>query len=104
MTSPRGQAWNPPRDFVAESFVLRTKACPEGRLFVNQYKRVKQQPDKPTVFKQRDISENQALTENRDHHRDVHWISDIPKESSFDPPTGDPPCRQTGYEPVGDDQ
>src|SRR2546427_9530461 len=81
MTSPRGQAWNPPRDFVAESFVLRTKACPEGRLFVNQYKRVKQQPDKPTVFKQRDISENQALTENRDHHRDVHWISDITIQS-----------------------
>src|SRR5439155_23605054 len=116
--------------------------------------RVKQQPDKPTVFKQRDVSENQALTENRDHHRDVHWISDItiqsgnnqmaswedrrrrahalqresderiqeatyphrdqqvpnkteqwrPEERSFDPPTGDPPGRQTGYEPWGDDQ
>ena len=81
MISPSGEAWNPPRDFGAEGFVLRSKTCPEGRFFVNQHKHVKQQPDNPAVFKQCDVSENQALTENRDHHRYVDWISDITIQS-----------------------
>src|SRR5580704_13366843 len=77
MTPTRSKAWNPPWDFNAERFVLRSKTCPEGWLFVNQHKPVKQQPDKPAVFQHRDISENQALTEDCDHHRHVHWISNI---------------------------
>ena len=59
MTSPRGEAWNPPRDFGAERFVLRSKTFPEGRLFVDQLE----------LPEQRDVSERQALTEDREHHR-----------------------------------
>ena len=154
MTSPWGETWNPPRDFGAEKVVLRAKTCLKGQFFVNQHKKVKQQPYKAAVFKERHVSENQALTENGAHHRYVHRISDItiqsgndqmagwedrrgrahalhcesdkriqeandpqrdqhaasktekrhPEERSFEPPTGDPPGRQTGYEPGGDDQ
>src|SRR5439155_5141436 len=88
MTSPRGEAWNPPRHFGAERFVLRPKTRLEGRLFVNQHKRVKQQPDKPAVFKQRDVSENQGLTENRHHYRYVHWIADITIQAGHNQMTG----------------
>ena len=78
---PRGEAWDPPRDLGAEIFVLRPETCPKSRFFVSQHKQVKQQPDKPAVCKQPNVSENQALTENRTHYRDVHWISDIAIQS-----------------------
>ncbi len=38
---------------------------------------MKQQPDKPAVFKEHHVCENQALTENGAYHRYVHRISDI---------------------------
>src|ERR1022692_2853366 len=76
-TVPRGDAWHPPRHFGAERCVLGSKTRAEGRLFVNQQNRVKQQPDEPAVLKQGDVSEKQTLTENRDGNRYVHWIADI---------------------------
>src|SRR5260370_11330163 len=85
MTSPWSETWNPPWDFGAEYFVLRAKACSQGRLFVNQHKKVEQQPDKRAVFKQRHVSKNQALTENGAHYRYVHWISNITIQAGNNP-------------------
>ena len=154
IASPRGEAWNPPRHFSAERFILGSKTRSEGGLLVNQNEHVKQQPDKAAVFKQRDVSEKQTLTENRDRHCYLHWITHItiqtgnyqmtgwenrrrcahalksesderiqeandsqsnqhapanaeeprPQEWSFDPPMGDPPGHQAGYESGGNDQ
>src|ERR1019366_4136343 len=81
MAAPWSETWNPPRDSGAEKPVLRGKTRPEGRLFVNQHEQVKQQPDRPAVFHQRDASEEQALTENGAHHCYVHRISDMAIES-----------------------
>ena len=77
MIPPWSETWNPPRNFGAECSVLRAKACPQGRFFVNQHKEVKQQPDKPAVFKQHHVSKSQALAENGAHHGYVHGISNI---------------------------
>src|SRR5215472_3735718 len=82
MASPWGETWNPPRDFGAEYFVLRTKTCPQGRFFVDQYKKVKQQPDKAAICKQSHVSKYQALTENGAHHGHVHRISDVTIQAS----------------------
>src|SRR5579884_1089103 len=55
--SPGRETWNPSRDCRGERFVLRTKAGPQGRLFVDQHKKMKQQPDKSAVCDQRHVSE-----------------------------------------------
>jgi hypothetical protein len=64
MTSPWGEKWNPPRDFGAICLIFRAETCPQSRFFVKQHKKVKQQPDKPAICKQRRVSKKRALTEN----------------------------------------
>lgn len=48
---------NPPWDFVAETFVLRAETRPEGRFFVKQHKKVKQQSDEAAAFNKPRTSE-----------------------------------------------
>lgn len=73
----KNETRNPPRDFGTVHFVFGAKVCPQGWFFVHQHKKVKQQPDKRAVFKQRHVSKNQALAENGAHYRCVHRISHI---------------------------
>ena len=76
LSGQRRKPWNPPRDLSAENFVVRAETCSQGRFFVDQHKKMKQQPDKSTVCKERHVSKNQGLTQNGAHDRDVHRISD----------------------------
>jgi hypothetical protein len=81
MSVPGGNAWNPPRDVSAKYFVLNAKARLQNWFFVNQDEEVKQQPDKPAVFQQPHIPEDQSLAKNSTHHRHVHRIPYITIES-----------------------
>ena len=53
----------------------------QNRLFIKQHEKMKQDPDKPAVFQQSYVPEEQSLAEDSAHHRHVHRIPYITIES-----------------------
>ena len=68
--------------------ILRAEACPKRRFFVQQHKKVEEQPDETTVFNERRVSKNQTRAENCDDHRNIHGISNITIQSGNNQMTG----------------
>ena len=78
--APRSQARNPPRDIRAEFFVLTPKAPTQCRLLVDDNKEKESHPNYNAVFKNLHTAEQQTLTENQHHDRNIHGISHVSKQ------------------------